>query len=86
MVEYIKQALLFCKLMNIKENIARLEKANIERSEEGKNERLEPEERHTSGITEGNTALRNPNTERDTNEGDCEAVPRERIQKLQSRR
>ncbi len=65
---------IFCKLKNIKENIARLQQANIERFEEGENARLEPGERHTSEITEGNTAMRNPNTERDTNEGDGEAA------------
>ena len=51
-----------------------MEQANIERFEEGENAKLEPEERHTSEITEGNTAMRNPNTERDTNEGDGEAA------------
>ena len=35
---------------------------------------MEPEERRTAEITEGNTAMRNPNTERDTNEGDGEAA------------
>jgi hypothetical protein len=66
-VEYIQQTLLFRKVKNIKENIARLEKGNFERLEKA---RLEPEERRTAEITEGNTAMRNPNTERDTNEGD----------------